>query len=775
MKENVTGYHVVGKSVTRLDAVEKVTGHGEYIPDLHRPNMLHGAMLRSPIPHGRILDVDTARAKRLPGVKAVITGRDIPDTFLGFQIAQANKRPLCLDKVRYVGDEIAAVAAESEETAREACSLIRVQFEPLPAVFDPESSLEPEAPLVHEDKPRNISGEVHKVFGDVEEGFARAFRVFESTFRTTGVAHCCMETRGALAEFDMQGRVTLWSTTQFPHVLRDIMSRVLDMPVGKIRVRKAFIGGGFGSRQSMDSVDPVCVLLAQKTGRPVRIVKTRPEELVSDRIRYPMIIKLKTGVKETGELLARKVEILTDGGAYNDQGLAVTTSAGSKITGLYRVPNVEIDGMVVFTNKVWGGAFRGYGNPQITFAIESQMDEIAEELGMGKLELRLLNANRQGDVTVAGARYVSCGFTECLEKSTAAAGWKDGEKTKPEVGKGPKLRGMGMAGMIHTGGGGISAHGGNFSSAFIKVEEDGSVDLLTGVPDVGQGSDTVLAQIAAEEIGVSMEAMRIHAGDTAITPSTQGVRGSRETFVAGNAVRIAARKAKDELLKRGSSMLGVGKEELEVADGRIYVRSNPGRYVTVAQAAALPMFDRASAFPMGVPVVASSCYVDPVSKPSDRETGYGNICPTWVFGAQVAEVEVDRETGQVTVIRVIAAHDVGKAINPCAVEGQFEGAIVQGIGMALSERIIWQDGAVANRYLGDYKLPTTMDTPGIETILVETNDPYGPFGAKGVGEAAIVPTAAAIANAVYDATGVRIRELPITAEKVLAALKQKGG
>jgi xanthine dehydrogenase molybdenum-binding subunit len=485
-----------------------------------------------------------------------------------------------------------------------------------------------------------------------------------------------------------------------------------------------------------------------------------------------MIMSLKTGVNERGELLARQIEILTDTGAYNDQGLYVTSAAGSKITGLYRVPNIKFDGKVVFTNKVWGGAFRGYGNPQVTFAIESQMEEIAEKLGIDPLELRLLNANKQGEVTVAGSKLVSCGFTECLEKSAAAAGWKEKRKNKKNS-NGSKARGIGMASLFHTGGGSIGAHGSSLSGAFIKVEADGSLDLLTGVPDVGQGSDTVLAMIAAEELGIKVQDVRVHAGDTDITPYTLGVRGSRETFIAGNAVKLAAQKAKEELLVRATSFLDVEKEQLGVAEGKIYVRSNPDRFVTVAEVVAKPMYDRYAAFPVGVPIVASACYKDHVSEFSDDESGYGNYCPCWVYGTQVVEIEVDKETGQVSVLRVVAAHDVGKPINPMAIEGQFEGAIIQGIGFALTEQVIWDRGKVLSQEFADYKLPTMMDTPKIETILVETDDPFGPFGAKGVGEAGLVPTAAAIANAVYDAVGVWIRELPMTQEKLLAALKKK--
>jgi len=769
-------FHVVGKGVPRVDSIEKVTGQASYLEDLLRPRLLHGAILRSRIPHGRILNIDTSRATRVPGVRSILTAKDFPKTFVGFQMSQANKPPLAGSKVRYIGDEIAAVAAESGEAAREACTLIDVDFDPLPAFFSVDDALAEGAVLIHEDKPDNLSGVVHKDFGNVEDGFDASHLVVENTFQTTSVVHCCMETRGALAEFDSRGRLILWSTTQFPHVLQEIMSRVLMMPLGMIRIIKATIGGGFGSRQSMDSVDTVSVYLAKSTGRPVRLVKSRTEEFISDRTRYPMSITLKTGISREGKLIARYVNILTDNGAYNDQGLAVTTSAGSKLTGLYKVPNVRIDAKVVFTNKVWGGAFRGYGNPQITFAVESQMDDIADRLGMDRLELRLLNVNRVGDITVAGSKFHTCGFVDCLEQSASKAGWhkKIKKQGRPQ---GTKRYGIGMASVFHTGGGGISPHGGNFSSAFIKVQGDGTVDLLTGVPDVGQGSDTVLAQIAAEELGVRIEDMRVHAGDTGITPATLGVRGSRETFVAGNAVKLAARSARKKLLERAVTMLKTDVDALDCGDGFICVKMSPKYRISIAEVAGKPQFDGiASAFPMGVPIVGSACYTDPVSGFSDSATGYGNICPAWTYGAQVVEVEVDMETGRVKVLRVVAAHDVGKAINPKSVEGQIEGSVMQGIGMALTERLVWDDnGRVMNDQFAEYKLPLMPDTPEIISIIVEPGDPHGPFGAKGIGEAAIVPTAAAVANAIHDATGIRFSELPMTPEKVLREINLNGG
>jgi len=761
-------FNAIGKRTPRIDAVEQVTGSAQFLPDLKFPNMLYGAILRSTIAHGRILNIDTSRAERLSRVKAVITSLDYPTACVGFYMGVANKECLVSDKVRFIGDDIAAVAAESQESAQEACSLIKVDLEPLPAVFDPEEALKPCAPLIHDDSPGNIAGEIHKEFGDVADGFAASDKIFESSYRTYAAAHCCLETRGTIAEVDVHGRLTIWSTTQIPHVLREILSMVLNLPVGKIRVRKAYVGGGFGSRQSPDPIDLICALLALKTKRPVRLIKDRIEEFTTDRSRYPMIMTLKTGMKSNGSIRACHADILTDAGAYHDQGITITSHALSRIDHCYRIPCVRMDAKVVFTNKVYGGAFRGYGNPQITFAIESQMDEIAEALGIDPLELRIINACHEGDVAAGGARITSCGLTESLNRSASAVGWED------KRGRSNK-RGIGMACFVHSGGGGAWAHGGNFSSAFLKVEYDGSVDLITGVPDVGQGSKTTLALIAAEVIGIPVADVRVHSGDTGIAPVALGARGSRETFLGGNAVKLAAEDAKRQLQDRAAFILGVPVEELGSIQGRIFVKSKPAAFVTIAQAAAKTMHEQASAFPMGIPVVASACYTDPVSEMVDLVAGCGNPCPTYTFGTQIAEVEVDTDTGQVTVIRVVAAHDVGKAINPMAIEGQLEGSISQGIGFALTERVIWEKGVVKNPKLTDYNLPTTMDISKVISILIETNDPEGPFGAKGIGEAGLIPTAGAIANAIYDAIGVRIRDLPITADKILDALEEKAG
>ncbi len=772
MSNKTHEYHVIGKGSPRIDAADQVTGKATYLPDLIRSGMLHGAFARSPIPHGRILNVDTSRAKKLPGVKAVLTGPDTPEARHGYQLTIANKRPLVVNKVRFIGDEIAAVAATSEEIAREACSLIKVDFEPLPAVFDPKEAMAEGAPVIHEDMPGNVAAELNKDLGDVEAGFAASAHIFEEAYETPAWAHCCMETRGALAETDGQGRITLWACTQFPHILREILSKVMKIPTRNIRVIKVKMGGGFGSRQSMDSIDPVAIYLAQKTDRPVRMIKNREEEFTTDRISYPMAARLKTGVSDRGELIARHIELTTDTGAYNDQGLYITSSAGSKVTGLYRVPNVRIDGKVVFTNKLWGGAFRGYGNQQATFAIESQMDQIAEKLGMDPLELRLLNANRQGESTASGARLISCGFTECLEQSTDAAGWKKKKARIKPVGA-TKVRGVGMASVFHTGGGSIGSHGSSFSSAVVKIDSSGSIDVLTGVPDIGQGSDTIYAMIAAEALGAKLEDVRVHSADTEVTPYTLGVRGSRETFIAGNAVKMAAENARKDLIDRAGEILDVDPQYIDAANGKVFVTFNPEECATIADVVGKPMHAQFGTFPVGPPIVASAVYKDPVSRFSKEKTGYGNFCPCYVYGTQVAEVEVDTETGNVKVLEVIAAIDVGKALNPTAVEGQFEGSIYMGIGFALTEGIVWENGRVLNSHFTDYKVMTAPDMPKIKSIMVETHDPFGPFGAKGLGEAAIVPTVAAVANAIYDAVGIRFNELPITPEKLLFAIKAR--
>lgn len=747
---------VLGMSLPRLDGVLKVTGAAGFCEDLALPGMLHGKILRSPHPHARILNIDKSRAERLPGVRAVITGEDT----LGLKYGTIpDEYPIAMDAVRYVGDEVAAVAALSEDAAREAHDLIKVDYELLPAVFDPLAAMEPGAPRVH-DVERNIARHVKMSFGDVEKGFAESDYIFEDRFETQMVNHCTMETHGALAHYDASGKLTIWSSTQAPFLLRMSLSEVLALPLGKIRVIKPKVGGAFGGKREMLAADYCAALLSRKTGKPVKIILSREEELTSTRQRHPLIVELKTGVKKGGSLMAKQCRAIMDNGAYNARGPDVIGSCPSYITILYRVHHIKFDGYLVYTNKPVGSAMRGFGNPQMRFADDSQMDIIAEKLGVDPVELRLINARESGDITPSKVKITSCGLKESITRSAQASGYREKRRKM-----GP-YRGIGLASGHHVCGfKSFLPH--DSSAAVIKINEDGTVNLLTGAADVGQGEETVLAQIAAAELGVEVEKVEVTAGDTEVTPMDLGSWGSRGTLVAGRAVKAAAADAKRQIFEVVAQELEVSPEDIEAIDGSIRVKGSPSKALPFKEAVAL-----CSNSSRGIPIVGRGHYNTPCDR-LNRQTGEGNSAPAYSFGTQVAEVEVDRLTGKVKVLKVTAAIDCGFAINPLSVEGQVEGSIVGGIGQALLEDFSRDGGHILNPNFLDYKLPLTCEAPQIDTIIVRTHEPEGPFGAKGVGEFVQIPTAAAIANAVYDAIGVRIKSLPMTPEDVLKAIEEK--
>jgi 4-hydroxybenzoyl-CoA reductase alpha subunit len=723
--------------------------------------MLHGKVLRSSYPHARIVSINTTKVEKLAGVKAVITAEDTAKIPYCIIPRIANKLPLEDTKVRYIGDEVAAVAAETEEVAEEALKLIEVAYEELPAVFNPEEALKPEAPLLYEETGTNLAEHFHKEYGDVERGFQEADLIVEDRFETSPVTPCCMELRSCIASFDASGRLTLIANTQAPFSLRLELSKVIPLALNKIRIIKLPVGGAFGSRFGMDPIDPICVYLSRKSGRPVKIVNTREEEFVTSRYRYRMVFYLKTGAKKDGTIVAREARVITDNGAHNFQGYTITAGICQKLTFVYKIPNIKFDGYVAYTNNVYGGAFRGYGNPQMTFAAESHIDMIAEKLGMDFLDVSLKNIVEPGYKTVSNCHITSCGLYDCMTQAADVAGW---HKKRRKSGR----RGIGMASVQHVGAG-IKAFFGNncnFSSAAIKVNEDGTVNLMTGSSDIGQGSDTTLAQIAAEELGIRFEDIRMITADTDVTPMCLGTWGDRVTFIAGLAVQNAARDAKKQLLELASEILEANVDDLDSREGRIFVKGSPVKGISIAELAEISYFSK------GRPILGRGFYDDPISKP-DLETGYVGA-PTYAFATQVAEVEVDVETGKVKVLKITSAHDLGRAINPMAVVGQIDGAMAQGIGSTLFERLEWEKGRTLNSNFLDYRMLTAMDMSTIEPILIESIDPNGPFGAKGVGEPALVPTAAAIANAIYDAVGVRIKSLPITPDKILNALKEKG-
>jgi len=749
----------IGKRVPKLDAIDKVTGRAVYGHDMKLPRMLYGKILRSERAHARILNIDTSRARKLPGVKAVTTGYDIPDIRVGF----ARDNPvLKTGKVRSFRDEIAAVAVVDEDTAQEALDLIRVEYEDLPAVFDPEEAMKPGAPLVHEEAERNILSIMTQSYshGDVEKGFAESDVVLEDRFTLPRVAHCCLGTSFCLASFDNAGNLTVWNSSQMPFMSQRELSTALKIPPEKIRVIKATIGGGFGSKLDTYPFEPICVLLAQMTGRPVRITFTREEEFIASPTRQPVICYIKSGARKDGTLMARQARMILDNGAYTSWGATTPLVMMMTISSLYRVPNVKYDVLVVYTNNFYAGAMRGYGNPQATFVVESHMDMLAHELGMDPVEFRLKNANQPGDVTGQGVKITTCGLSECIQKAAQNIGWKEKRGQ-------PGNRGVGIAAQLHVGGG-ARIYPSDGCGTTIKVDDYGKVTVITGSSDMGQGSDTVIAQIVAEEMGVPVDNITVINTDTAITPWDVGAHASRTTFVAGNSARLAAAEARRQILEAAARAYNQKVENLDLRQGQIYVKGEPEEGIPYAKAI------RAGHFRVDGDVILARGWYEPPTEKQDQEFR-GNISATYGFAAQAAEVEVDTETGEVKVLKIAAAHDVGRAINPMAVEGQIEGGVSMGLGYGLYEELVLEKGRLLNPNFADYALPTALDMPPVDTLIVETVDPEGPFGAKGMAEPANNPTAPAIANAVYDAVGVRIKDLPITAEKVLKTLKEKRG
>jgi xanthine dehydrogenase molybdenum-binding subunit len=721
------------------------------------PGMLHGKVLRSPCAHARIRKIDVSKAERAPGVVSVITHRDVPRIpFSGAGTPPTKnllKDEYILDeKVRFVGDKVAAVAALDEDTAEEALSLIEVEYEELPAVFDPGKAMQPDAPRIHEAE-NNIAAHVIKEWGDVERGFEQADLVFEGRYRTSRQSHCAIEPHACVADYSRaSGELRLWTTTHVPFVAQRILSELLSIPMSKVRIIKTSTGGSFGGKNEV-ILEPLCALLSIKTGRPVKMVMTRDEVFLGTRTRHPCVVDLRTGVKRDGTLTARSVRVILDTGAYASHGPFVMGAMGSREIGLYRSPNVKFEGYCVYTNTPVSGAMRGYGNPQHTFAVESQMDEIAEELGMDPLEFRLKNAIRAGDLNIGtGMRMESCGLQDCMKRGAERIGWK--RKRAARRG-GRKRRGVGMAISMHSSG--ASPFKPECTSSVVTVNSDGTVNLFTGAADLGQGASTVLAQIVAEELGVGLEDVSLIPVDTGVVPFDQGAYASRTTYVVGSAARMAARDAKRQILEEASKVLGVGAEHLEVTGGKIVAKSGKRLETSIAEVIRGSQFSTEK----GRVIIGKASFQPPGNAP--------------YFGAQFAEVEVDTETGQVKILKVVSAQDVGKAINPLGVEGQMEGMVHMGAGYALTEGLLINGGGrVLNPNFIDYKILHATEMPYIETIIVESGEPSGPFGAKGLAEGGLAPTAPAIANAIYNAVGVRIREIPLTSERLLKELVKMG-
>jgi xanthine dehydrogenase molybdenum-binding subunit len=783
---------MIGQRIPKLDAPDKATGRTVYGHDVCLPGMLHGRILYSRYPHARIVKVDVSRALELSGVKAVVTADDNPQTKFGYG---KDNTPLKGDVVRSVRDEVAAVAAVDADIAEEALELIDVEYEPLPALFSAEEALKDGAPLIHPERGSNLFQKYRYAHGELDAGERESDVVVEADFELPYVAHAAMETSVVVAEFDHRGHLTLYSTTQIPFLLQRDLSEALGLEGSQIRIIQTAIGGAFGRGLDIYPYEPIAALLARKAGKPVRLSFSRHEEFLAAPLRQPAKVRARAGAKRDGLITFRDVYALLDIGAYVSWGSVTPLVMMETTASLYRAPHVRFAADCVYTNNPITGAVRGYGNPQSTFFVETLMDRLAVALDLDPVEFRLRNANRPNEETPQGLKITSCGLKECLEAVAARA---DVGGQKSEVGgrksdvkeKNPTFdlrpptsnlkRGIGFASTLNVGGG-ARIYRSDGCGAIVKVDDFGHVSLVTGSTEIGQGSETVLAQIVADVLGVKVEDINVLNSDTDVKPWDVGVHASRTTFIAGNAAHLAALDARRQIFETAAEMLGVSPDKLVARGGHIAVEdggrqtADGGQPSVVGRRRSVELgkVARARHFREGGTVIIGEGWYDPPTKLVDKDTYKGNISATYGFGAQMAEVEVDTETGKVRVLRLVCANDVGRAINPMAVEGQIEGGVQMGLGYALTEEVIVKEGRVLNPDFLDYRLFTTADMPEIESIIVETDDPQGPFGAKGVGEMGGTPTAAAIANAIYDAVGIRLTTLPMTPERVLKALDEK--
>lgn len=758
----MTQYRLIGKRLPRVDAKDKVTGKALYTDDLSLPGTLCGMILRSPLPHARIVDIDVSRALRLSGVKAVVTGDDTAKIKFGIISRSAkymDEYPLAVDKVRFVGEEVAAVAAVDAEAALEALDLITVEYKELPAVFDALEARKPEAVQIHEHAPNNISREFHLKKGEPQKAFKKCDYVREDTFTTQSAIHCYMEPRTALAAWDQSGKLTVYTSTQTPYYVQQHLGLTLDMNPDNIRVIKPCVGGGFGGKSDgLSAVEFCAALLAKHAGRPVKLVSSRDEEFMAARRKHPTQITMKTGVKKDGTIIARQCLAVLDGGAYCSLGPLTTVLIGTFQTLPFKFEHFRYDGYRIYTNKPPCGAMRGHGGPQVHFAQDVQLDMIAEDLGLDPLEMAVKNGLRTGDESAAGFKIVSSGFRECLEKAAAQSGWQ--QKRHASKKDDDKAYGIGLGCGGFPSGAGFyfnkttAAH----SSVGIRVGEGGGIGVFTGASDIGQGSDSVICQIVAEVLGLPLEDIHVTSADTHLTPPDMGTYSSRVTVAAGNAALQAADSIKAQIFKVVSDELEANSDDLIARDGKIAVKGSPDRFLAFADAVNLYREKND-----GAPLVAQGAYNSP-----------DPLSPTYSFGAYICEAEVSLKTGEVRINKFTVAHDCGQPLNPLSVEGQIEGCIAMGMGYAISEQLISENGRTMNPSFLNYGIPTADQMPEIQITHVITDDPRGPFGAKETGEGSLDPAAPAIVNAVYNAIGVRIKDLPITPEKILKGLKNRG-
>jgi CO/xanthine dehydrogenase Mo-binding subunit len=768
----------VGKRIPRRDGPDKVTGRAKYTVDIKLPGMLVGRILRSSHPHAKILNIDTSRATALKGVKAVITAQDTIGVKHGFVETPRyppDQYPLASDRVRFVGEEIAAIAATDPYVAEEALSLIMVDYEPLPAVFDPEEAMQPGAPEIHPTHPKvkepfaNIAGKTESGWGDIDLGFEQSDYVREDRFESHLRTHGYLEPQMTVASYEPSGKLNVWTSSQGPFIKRDRLARTLGLPFSAVRVQRAYVGGAFGGKIDLFSHEFCAALLSMKAGRPVRMEVPREEIFAAGRHGQPLIVEVKTGVKKDGTLVAQKYRIINNCGAYRGSGVVVIFLAWGFIMVPYRLPNLQYEGYAVYTNNPIRTPQRGHGAPQLRFAVESQLDTIAEELGIDPVEIRLKNARQTGEQLPNGDNVHNCGLSECIEKAAEHTQFlrKYGKEKKAANSNGYIRRGIGMGVSSYFGGSLIYP---NSSSVVVKMNDDGTATLLTGALDIGQGAETIMCQIVAEELKIPVDEIQVIAADTETTPVDIGSWISGNAYVTGNATRVAATEVRKKLLDVAAHEMEVNVEDLVLEEKSVYVSGSPKRRLSYQQLITSSVQKR-----RGDPIVGEGHWRTMRDEPfhPSLATTKGRWSENYAFDVQVAEVEVDVQTGQARLVRALTAHDCGFPINPLLVEGQIDGQVSMALGHAFLEEIVMKEGRTLNPNWLEYRMPTIHNMATSECIEVITEyyrKDSMPYRTKEVGEGYVSAILAAIANAIYDAVGVRLYSTPFTPEKILRGL-----
>jgi 4-hydroxybenzoyl-CoA reductase alpha subunit len=763
-------FNIVGKPFRKVDARAKCVGQTKFADDIVLPRMLFCKILRSHLPHALIKNIDVSKALALPGVFAVVTGKDFPIPYGILPVSQ-DEHALCIDKVRFIGDPVAAVAAIDEDVAFDAMNLIEVEYEPLNTISTIEEAVLIDEPRIHE---YGDSGNVHKKvsleFGNVEEGFAEADLVREDVFFYEGNTHLPMEQHAAVGNFDSDGKITLWSSTQTPHYVHRALAKVLGLPASHIRVIATPNGGGFGGKSDPFNHEVVVCKLSMITGRPVKVTLTREEVFYCHRGRHPMLMKVKTGVKNDGSITGMHFQSFLDGGAYGSYGVASTFYSGALQTVTYEVPRYKFQGIRTFTNKPPCGPKRGHGTPQPRYALEVHLDKIAEQLRLDPVELRRKHLVAPNSVTANYLRIGSMGLGKCIDKVAEGSRWSERFSWDQSNRKLPFGKGIGIACSSYICGAGLPIYWNNMpqSGVQLRLDRQGGVCVMCGSTDIGQGSDSILAYIVAEVLGIDPFDIRVVTADTDLTPVDLGSYSSRVTLMTGNAAIQAAERARELLVMAVAEKLGVPIENISLAERRVFDVENPDVGVSFAEAVVLAESKFGTIGTVG-------SYSPPRSPGKYKGSGVGPS-PAYSYSAAVAEVDVNPDTGIVVVERVWIAHDIGRSINPMLVMGQVEGSVYMGLGEILMEEMVYRENRnVVHKFpsMLEYKSPTTMEMCDVKTYLIEDPDPNGPYGAKEVGQGPLLPVPPAVANAVYNAVGVRIDEVPITPEKVLRALKDK--